>query len=326
MNLATSYLGLNLANPFIIGSSPFCDSTFVARRLQDAGAAAVVMRSLFQEQIDFPVRSGPAAMFDDSDGVVPFPEFADYQFSPTQYLQQLENLKANLAIPVIASLNGHCPGSWIDFARGLENAGADAIEVNFYRVVTTANTAADQVETEMLETVGTIAGAVSIPVAVKLSPYHTSVAQLAVALELAGAAGIVVFNRFYQPDVNTDTLTVKPLLRLSTSSELLLRLRWLAILSPQLRASLAVSGGVHNSSDVVKSLLTGANAVQVVSALLRRGPGMLRSLRSGLEDWMHEHDYTELEQFRGLLNLRQCPDPGAFERANYIRTLQSWQT
>ncbi len=322
MNLETSYLGLALRSPFVVGASPFCDDVYVARKLQDAGAAAVVMRSLFEEQLELLPHPMPTS---DGSEVADYPEFADYQLVPEAYLRQVDRLKNTLTIPVIASLNGRHPGTWIEFARRLEGAGADAIELNFYHVVTDPAIAADQVETEMLETVGILAGSVNIPVAVKLSPYHASVAQLAVALELAGAAGITVFNRFYQPEINIDDIKVQPQLHLSDSSELLLRLRWLAILAPLLRCSLAATGGVHTSADVVKALLTGAHAVQVVSVLLKHGPFVLSTLRQGLEKWMDAHGYTEIDQFRGLLNLEQCRDPETYERANYIRVLQSWK-
>ncbi len=316
MNLATRYLGLPLRSPFVVGASPLCDDAPLARQLQDAGAGAVVMRSLFEEQLEPPAAaSGNLGLG--------FPEYADYQFSPDHYLRQLDLLKEQLTIPVIASLNGHQPGAWTEFAVCLERAGADAIELNFYQVVTNPAIAADQVETEMLRTVAEIADAVHIPVAVKLSPFHSSVAQLAVALELAGAAGIVVFNRFFQPDVDPDTLEARPVLHLSEPSELLLRLRWLAILSPQVRGSLAVSGGVHSAADAAKALLTGAHAVQVVSVVLRHGPPVLQTLLRGLEIWMREQGFADLADFRGRLNLARCRDSSAFERANYIRTLQS---
>ena len=317
MNLATRYLGLPLRSPFVVGASPLCDDAYLARQLQDAGAGAVVMRSLFEEQLT------PPPLDAGGDSGMGFPEYADYQLSPERYLQQVELLKSQLTIPVIASLNGHQPGAWTEFSVQLENAGADAIELNFYQVVTDPAIAADQVETEMLRTVGEVAGAVRIPVAVKISPFHSSVAQLAVALELTGAAGLVLFNRFFQPDVDPDTLEVRPVLRLSEPSELLLRLRWLAILSPQVRGSLAVSGGVHSAPDVAKALLTGAHAVQLVSVLLRHGAPVLRTLLRGLEIWMQEQGFTKLDDFRGRMNLARCRDPSAFERANYIRTLQS---
>lgn len=324
MNLATRYLGLDLKNPFVVGASPFCDDLDLARRLQDAGAAALVMRSLFQEQITQRQSSRPVAKLDDA--AVEFPDFAAYQLSPDDYLRQLEQLKATVSIPVIASLNAHHTGSWIDFSERIEAAGADAIELNFYQVVTDPSVASDEVETEMLQLVGAISGQIRIPVAVKLSPFHTSIAQLAVALELAGASGLVLFNRFYQPDINTEDLAIQPSLRLSDPDELLLRLRWLAIVSPLLRGSLSVTGGIHSWSGVVKALLTGAHTFQLVSVLLKHGPHVIVTLREGLENWMREHGYSDLQQCRGLLNLQRCADPAAFERANYIRVLQSWKS
>jgi dihydroorotate dehydrogenase (fumarate) len=320
MNLATNYLGLKLQNPFVAGASPCCDDVDVALRLQDAGASAVVMRSLFEEQIETGIATAPPR---DAGGIAP--DDADYLVSPEEYLRQIEHLKRTLTIPVIASLNGHHPGSWTNFASQLERAGADAIELNFYQVVTDPAIAADQIEREMLEMTGHVCDAVKIPVAAKLSPYHSGLAQLAVALELVGAAGIVIFNRFYQPDVDTDDLEVQPLLRLSEPGELLLRLRWLAILSPLLRGSLSATGGIHTSAGVVKSLLTGAHTVQLVSVLLRHGPHVIASLREGLEAWMRQHDYTDIDQFRGMLNHQRCRDTAAYERANYIRVLQSWK-
>lgn len=322
MNLATTYLGLPLHSPFVVGASPCCDDVEVTQRLQDAGASAVVMRSLFEEQINAVRR--PAGAQRTTDGSE-FSECADYQLSPAEYLRQIEHLKRNLSIPVIASLNGHHAGSWIDFAARLERAGADAIELNFYQVVTDPGVAADQVEMEMLEMVGHVSSSVRIPVAAKLSPFHASVAQVAVALELAGASGIVLFNRFYQPDVNTDDLEVQPLLRLSDPGELLLRLRWLAILSPLLRGSLSATGGIHTSTGVVKAILTGAHTVQLVSVLLKHGPRVISALGDGLEAWMREHGYADLNQFRGMLNHQRCRDSAAYERANYIRVLQGWK-
>lgn len=324
MNIATKYLGLDLCSPFVVGASPFCDSIHLARKLQDAGAGALVMRSLFEEQIEPPPRRVPGAAHA-AGGFGEFPEFAEYQLSPERYVRQVAALKALVTVPVIASLNGSRPGSWTDFALRLERAGADAIELNFYRIVTDVGIAADQVETEMLETVSQVTQVVRIPVAVKLSPYHTALAQLAVALELAGAAGVIIFNRFYQPDVNVHDLEAQTTLRLSDSSETLLRLRWLAILSPRVRGSLVATGGFHTAEDAIKALLTGADAVQLVSVLLRHGPSVLRTLLQGLVNWMAEHGYENLGDFRGLLSLGAARDAAAFERANYIRTLQGWK-
>ena len=329
MNLTTDYLGLKLANPLMVGASPFCDNTHVACQLQDAGASAIVMRSLFEEQVDAEQRALvhhlEVSAHSNAEGTSYFPNYDEYQLPPDQYLRQLAHLKSALTIPVIASLNGCRPGGWTDYARRFEAAGADAIELNLYQLVTDPDVAADEVEADMLQTVRNTAASVKIPLAVKISAFHTSPAHFARALEAAGAAGVVIFNRFYQPDFNIEELEVQPQLKLSDSTELLLRLRWLAIISPHLRGSLAASGGVHQAEDVVKAILAGAHAVQLVSVLLKHGPRFLTTLLSGLRYWMAEHGYQSIDQVRGAMNLRRCPDPAAFERANYQRILQSWR-
>jgi dihydroorotate dehydrogenase (fumarate) len=317
MDLATPYLGLNLRSPLIVGASPLCDDADGARRLQDAGAAAVVMRSLFAEQVD---RSAPAGA---GPLLHPFREYADYQHAADAYLRHVALLKQHLSIPVIASFNGHQRAKWTELAPQFERAGADAIELNFYQVVTEPSRSADEIESEMLATVGAVAAAVNIPVAVKLSPYHSSLAQLGLACELEGAAGLVLFNRFYQPDIDVEEVKVRPVLHLSSSEELLLRLRWLAILSPRVRLSLAAGGGIHTAADVIKALLTGAHAVQLVSVLLRYGPHVLMTIMDGIRQWMIQHDYRSLTEFRGRLNHARSPDAAAFERANYLRVLAS---
>jgi dihydroorotate dehydrogenase (fumarate) len=329
MNLTTSYLGLTLRNPLVVGASPFCDNLTVARQLEDAGAGALVMRSLFEEQIDAEQRALLHHLETTAEchpeGTSYFPAYSEYQLAPDDYLRQLENLKRALTIPVVASLNGFRPGGWTDYARRFAAAGADALELNLYRLVTEPGVGGAEVESEMLRTVRAVCDAVDIPVAVKLSPFHTAPVQFALELEVAGAAGVVLFNRFYQPDFDLEELEVSPQLRLSDPGELLLRLRWLAILSPHMRGSLAASGGVHGPADAIKALLAGAHAVQLVSVLLRHGPHMLTNILLGLSDWMAERGYEDLGQLRGAMNLRRCPDPSAFERANYIRILQSWR-
>jgi len=329
MNLNTSYLGLTLRNPLVVGASPFCDNTFVARQLEDAGAGAIVMRSLFEEQIDAEQRAlhhhveGSAES--NAEALSYFPAYSEYQLAPDHYLRQVEHLKASLSIPVIGSLNGCRPGGWTSYARKMESAGADALELNLYQLVTDPTLAGDDIEADMLQTVRDVAASVKVPVAVKLSPFHTAPANFAHALEAAGARGVVLFNRFYQPDFSLEDLEVHPQLRLSDPSELLLRLRWLAIISPHLRGSLSATGGVHTSADVVKALLAGAHTVQLVSVLLRNGPRILTTILHGLKTWLADHGYADMEQLRGAMNLQRCPDPAAFERANYIRILQSWR-
>jgi dihydroorotate dehydrogenase (fumarate) len=329
MNLETSYLGLKLSSPFVVGASPFCDDLHVARQLQDAGASALVMRSLFEEQIEAEQRALShhlaAGAESQAEANSYFPRYAEYQLQPDNYLRQIEGLKRNLSIPVIASLNGSHPGGWTDHAARFEAVGADAIELNLYHLATDVDRDAEDIETEMLETVNLVTTAVRIPVAVKVSPFHTAPVHFAAALERVGASGLVLFNRFYQPDINLEQLEVQPKLTLSDPSELLLRLRWLAIIAPRVQCSLAASGGVHGMEDVAKAILSGADVVQLVSVLLRHGPGYLRTLKDSLVRWMTEHEYTALAEMQGAMDLRHCPDPEAFERANYQRILQSWR-
>lgn len=329
MNLSTTYLGLKLRTPLVIGASPFCDNVAVAGRLEEAGASAIIMHSLFEEQIEqeqralfhhleTPAESNPEAQSY-------FPRYDEYQLTPDTYVRKLERLKHALSIPVIASLNGRHPGGWVDYARLLESAGADAIELNTYQLATDPHVSGDFIETEILEIVRSVVATVKIPVSVKLSPFHTALAQFATTLDQHGVAGLVLFNRFYQPDFDIETLEVVPRLKLSNSSELLLRLRWLSILSPTLKGSLACSGGVHTFEDLIKAILAGANAVQVVSLPLEFGPRSIIALLKGLAEWMNDHEYRNLDQMRGALNMKRCPDPAAHERANYIKTLQSWK-
>jgi len=329
MKLATNYLGLKLRNPLVVGASPFADNLNSAVQLQDAGAAALVMRSLFEEQLDMEQKAltylleMPAESY--SEATTYFPRYEEYQLTPDHYLRQIQQLKSALNIPVIASLNGFRPGGWTDYARRFEGAGADAIELNLYHLVTDPHIGAEEVEADMIETVRSVTSTVKIPVAVKLSAFHTAPAQFALALEEAGAAGVVVFNRFYQPDLNIEELEVQPQLKLSDPSELLMRLRWLAIMSPHVKGSLSATGGAHSAEDVVKAILAGAHTVQLVSVLLKNGPRYLSTILHGLKGWMDEHGYETVNEFRGAMNLKRCPDATAFERANYQKILQSWR-
>jgi dihydroorotate dehydrogenase (fumarate) len=329
MKLTTDYLGLKLRNPLVVGASPFADNLNAAIQLQDAGASAIVMRSLFEEQIDMEQKAltylleMPAESY--SEATSYFPHYEEYQLTPDHYLRQIQQLKSALTIPVIASLNGYRPGGWTDYARRFEGAGADAIELNLYHLVTDPTRGAAAVEEDMIETVRSVTSTVKIPVAVKLSAFHTAPTQFALALEQAGAAGVVVFNRFYQPDLNVEELEVQPQLKLSDPSELLMRLRWLAIMSPHVKGSLACTGGAHSAEDVIKSILAGAHAVQLVSVLLKNGPRYLSTILQGLKGWMDEHGYETVNEFRGAMNLKRCPDATAFERANYQKILQSWK-
>jgi dihydroorotate dehydrogenase (fumarate) len=254
-----------------------------------------------------------------------FPNPESFVLGPEEYLEQIARIKHAVAVPVIASLNGYTPGGWLEYARLVEQAGADALELNVYQLATNPDEDARAIETRVLEMLREVRAQVSIPLAVKLSPYYTALAQFARRLDDEGANGLVLFNRFYQPEIDVEALQVRRRLHLSHPSELPLRLRWLAILSGRVRCSLAASGGVHDVEDVVQALMTGADVVQVVSVLLQRGPGYIARLRDALARWLVEHEYESLQQLRGSLNLQTCPDPRIFERANYMLMLQSWR-
>jgi dihydroorotate dehydrogenase (fumarate) len=329
MDLSTTYLGLKLAHPLITGASPLVDHLDVVRRLEDAGAAAFTMHSLFEEQL----KAEAAATWyhldehahTHAEALSYFPQTADFALGPDQYLEQLRRLKAAVGVPVIASLNGVTAEGYTSYARLIEEAGADALELNVYLLATDPTESGAEIERRVLEIAHAVRTQVQIPIAVKLSPFFSSVAHLARQLDGIGVNGLVLFNRFYQPDIDVDTLSVVPRLRLSDPAELLLRVRWLAILFGRVRASLAASGGVHAAADAVKAVMAGADAVQLVSTLLVHGPDRMRALRLELEAWMTEHEYTSVRQMRGSMSLRHCPDPMAFERGNYMRILQTWR-
>ena len=329
MDLSTTYLGFRLPHPLMPGASPMVDSLDTVQRLEEAGAAAIVMHSLFEEQIlqeqwatiyhmDVHAESfGEALSY--------FPRPGEFALGPEQYLAQIARIKKAVHIPVIASLNGTTAGGWVEYARRMEEAGADALELNVYYLATDPEEPAATVEQRTLDILRTVKQTVSIPVAVKLSPFFSSLAHFATELDVAGADALILFNRFYQPDIDIEQLEVTPKLELSNSSELLLRLRWLAILSEKVRCSLAVTGGVHTALDAIRAIMVGAHAVQMVSALLRRGPAYLRTVLDEMSTWMEDHEYTSLRQMQGSMSLARCPDPAAFERANYIRVLQGWR-
>lgn len=325
----TKYLGLDLAHPFVAGASPLSAHLDGAKRLEDGGAAAIVLHSLFEEQITQAEagRLHGVDPFDDpslAPRVDMFPSSADYPYEPDEYLEHLRRVKEALSVPVIASLNGTNPGGWMRYASELQQAGADALEVNIYTVVTDMNVSAEGVEEDIVRATRDLKELLRIPVAVKLSPFFSAFANVARRLDHAGADGLVVFNRFYQPDIDIDALTAGPSLELSRHSELLLRLRWLAILHGRVRPSLAVTGGIETWQDGVKAILAGAHAVQMVSALLRSGPEQLGRMRAHLVAWMERHQIPSLDQMRGKVSLLNAASPGNFERANYIRTLHRW--
>ncbi len=329
MDLSTTYLGLRLPHPLMPGASPLVDDLDTVKRLEEAGAAAIVMHSLFEEQFlqeqlatvhHIEIHADAFA-----EALSYFPRPSEFALGPDQYLEQIARIKAAVGVPVIASLNGTSLGGWIDFARRIQETGADALELNVYHVATDPQETAAAVEGRTLEILQAVKQVVTIPVAVKLSPSFSAMAHFAASVDAAGADGLVLFNRFFEPDIDPESLEAAPTLDLSTSAELRLRLRWLAILSGRVRGSLAVTGGVHTALDAIKAVMAGAHAVQMVSALLRHGPDYLRLVREGMEVWMDQHEYASLRQMQGSMSLARCPDPAAFERGNYVRILQRWR-
>jgi dihydroorotate dehydrogenase (fumarate) len=311
------------------GASPLVDDLDTVKRLEDAGASAIVMHSLFEEQItrereginraiDAQAESSPEAA-----SYFPAPE--EFHLGPDRYLEQIRRIRATVSIPVIASLNGVTDSGWLSYAKLMQDAGAHALELNVYRIAADPTVPGTVIEHEVENILRSIKRGLGIPVAVKLPAFFTSFANVARQLDDLGADGLVLFNRFYQPDIDVELLEPVPALQLSDSSDLLLRLRWLAILSGRVRCSLAATGGVHTPLDLVKAIMAGANAVQIVSAILRHGPRQITMLKQGLADWMEKHEYESVAQMTGAVSHRTSADPAAFERANYMRVLQSFR-
>jgi dihydroorotate dehydrogenase (fumarate) len=325
-DLRTRYLGLELRSPLVASSSPLTGTLDGLRRLEAAGVGAVVLPSLFEEDLTEETRQVEALVATGATGAearAGRPDQAGYGAGPAAYLSLVTQAKQALSVPVIASLNGVSRGGWVRYAARLEGAGADALELNIYYVSSRPGSSASEVEWHYLDVVRSVRQAIGIPLAVKLSPYFSSLANLAGQLVEAGAGGLVLFNRFYQPDLDIETMQVRPALELSSSTELRLPLRWIAILHRRFGVSLAASTGVHTGEDVAKVLLAGADVAMMTSALLRNGPDHLRRVEVGLRDWMDRHGYETVDRLRGRLSQRSVPDPAAFERANYIKTLAS---
>jgi len=328
VNLGTRYLGLSLKHPIVASASPLTGSIDSLKRLQDAGVAAVVLPSLFEEQIEheemaaYNLMTYGAELSPEAHGF--FPEMQNYPTGPDRYLKLIGEAKQVLSVPVIASLNGYTPGGWTSIARQFQDAGADAIELNVYFLAASVDDSSEAVEQRYVDLVASVTQQVSIPVAVKVAPYFSAMANMAARLHRAGAAGLVLFNRFLQPDILLEELEVSPHLVLSTSDELRLALRWIAILRGRVNASLAATGGAHTADDVLKLLLAGADCVMLASSLLTKGPGHVETLVHGIQAWMSEREYTSVAQMKGSLSQQSCPDPDAFERANYMKALQSY--
>lgn len=329
MDLRTTYLGLPLAHPLMPGASPLVDDLDTVKRLEDAGASAIVMHSLFEEQITREREGINRAMdahaesFAEALSYFPSPE--EFHLGPDRYLEQIRKIRATVSVPVIASLNGVTDSGWLSYAKLMQDAGAHALELNVYRIAADPNVPGTTIEHEIENILRSVKRGLGIPVAVKLPPYFTSFANVARQLDDLGADGLVLFNRFYQPDIDVELLEPVPALQLSDSSDLLLRLRWLAILSGRVRCSLAETGGVHTPIDLVKAIMAGAHAVQIVSSILRHGPRQITALKQGLAEWMEKHEYESVAQMTGAVSHRTSADPSAFERANYMRVLQSFR-
>ena len=328
IDITTTYLGLTLKSPLVASSSPMCEEVGNIRRMEDAGAAAVVLHSLFEEQIeresdelDRFIRNTSEVS---AEATTELPELMHRVRGPDTYLEHVRKCKQAVRIPVIASLNGTTAGGWLKYAKQMEQAGADALELNIYHIPVSPDVTGEAVERQYVELVQAVRKEVQIPLAVKLGPYFSSTANVAKKLDAAGANGLVLFNRFYQPDFDLEALEVTPNLMLSSPHELLLRLHWIAVLYGRVDADLALTGGVHSATDVVKSMMAGAKVAMMTSALLKRGIGYLDTVTTELLVWMGEHEYDSIRQMRGSMSRNAAPQPEAFERVNYMRMLGSY--
>ncbi|MGD8910794.1 MAG: dihydroorotate dehydrogenase-like protein [Chromatiales bacterium] len=328
MDLKTRYLGLQLKNPFVPSASPLSRSIDDARRMEDAGASAIIMYSLFEEAVTAEEETMVRFLHHQEIGYAEAESFlpSHYDFSNGQelYLENLRELKESLDIPVIASLNGTTPGGWITHAREMERAGADALELNVYQLAADADISGSEVELRYVELLNQLKQQVSIPITMKLSPAFSALANMIKQLELAGASGVSLFNRFYQPDINIDTLRLIHSLHTSTSMESLLAMRWIAILHGRTELSLGATGGVHTAEDAIKLLLAGADVVHLCSLLLEQGPLAIRNMVTGIEAWMEEQGFESVEEFRGRVSQRSIANPSEFERVNYVHILDSF--
>jgi dihydroorotate dehydrogenase (fumarate) len=329
MNLTTNYLGVDLKNPIVVSSSPLSHTVDSIRRVEDAGAAAVVMYSLFEEQIgfdsyyiDYHLTQGIDSY---AESLSYFPDMQSYNVGPDQYLNLIRRAKETVSIPIIGSLNGTSVGGWTDYATLIEEAGADALELNVYYLPTHPDITGVEVERLYFDILSAVRQAVTIPIAVKLSPFFSSVANMAGRLADHGADGLVLFNRFYQPDFDLENLEVAPRLVLSNSDDLRLPLRWVAILYGRVSADLAITTGIHTSHDVIKGLMAGAKVTMMASELLQKGVRRIGQVLNELVTWLNEHEYESVMQMIGAMSQKHCAEPAAFERANYMKMLQSYR-
>jgi dihydroorotate dehydrogenase (fumarate) len=328
-DLSTTYLGLQLRTPLVASASPLSQEIDGIRHLEDAGASAVVLYSLFEEQLrqeSFELEHHLAAGTDSfAEAASFFPQPAEFHLGPEGYLNHIQQAKRAVSVPIIASLNGSTVGGWTQYAKQIEQAGADALECNIYSIPTDPDLTSTAVEQQYLDILKAVKSAITIPVAVKISPFFSNMANMAKRLDEAGANGLVLFNRFYQPDINLDELEIQPNVLLSTPQALRLPLTWIGILYGRIRANLAATSGVHGPEDVVKLLMVGADVTMLCSTLLRNGIRHLRSIEEGLLEWMEKHEYESVRQMKGSMSQIRCPNPSAFERAQYMKAVKSVQ-
>ncbi len=327
MDLSTRYMGLNLRSPLVPSASPLSDQIDGIRRMEDSGAAAVVLYSLFEEQI---ARESEALQQQLAYGTESFaealtylPDPGEFRVGPEEYLNHIRRAKEAVRVPIIASLNGSTLGGWVDYARKIQQAGADALELNVYYIETNMDRSALEVEQTYVDILKAVRLVVSIPVSIKLGAFFSNTANMAKKLDQAGANALVLFNRFYQPDIDLETLEVRPNVLLSTPQALRLPLRWIAILYDRIKANIAATSGIHTAHDVLKVLMAGADVAMLCSTLLRNGVGHLRTIETQMCEWMEEHDYESVRQLQGSMSQKYCADPNAFERAQYMRAVLS---
>jgi len=328
MDLSTKYLGLSLRTPLVTAASPLSEEIDTIKEMEAAGASAVVLYSLFEEQLRQDSRElahnleqGTESF---AEALTYFPEPDDFRLGPEEYLAHIAKAKAAVKIPIIASLNGSSVGGWTQYAKGIQQAGADAIELNIYHIPTDMNVSSAAIEQTYLDILKAVKASVTIPVAVKLSPFFTNFANMAKRLDQAGANGLVLFNRFYQPDIDLESLEVRPNILLSTPMAMRVPLRWIALLHGKLQANLAATSGIHRASDVLKMLMAGADVTMLCSTLIRHGARQLGVIERDLIAWMEEHEYTSVTQLKGSLSQRNCAEPSAFERAQYMKAISQF--
>lgn len=330
MDLKTTYLGMRLRTPLVVSASPLSEGLDAIRRMEDAGAAAIVLYSLFEEQLtresqelEHHLTHGTESF---AEALTYFPSASEFRLGPEGYLDHIRRAKEAVEVPIIGSLNGNTAGGWTAYARQIEAAGADALELNIYSIPTDAYRTGAEVEEACLEILKQVKAEVRIPVAVKLSPFFSNMAYMARRLAEAGADGLVLFNRFYQPDINLEQLEVQPHIILSTPMALRLPMRWIALLHGRVGTSLAATSGIHTSQDVLKMVMAGADVTMLCSTLYRHGIEYIRTIEREMVDWMTEHEYDSIEQMQGSMSQHNCPDPAQFERAQYIKTLHSFKS